>query len=131
MWWLIIIGIVIYVIYRLAKNKNATSQSFAEMEGGMLRKYEYLVNRLTQASLAKVVNVTKTKIHIRAVGQATATSYYINEKRDLLEIQWVADLGVLGVHRKTWTFPHNFPQTTMIKEIEDYMQFRAKQMLGG
>lgn len=128
--WIIIIVIVGYILYSFFKDRDHMLQRQVDMQGGMANKYAYLINRLTNDPSAKVVKVTRDHVHIRAVGNSTATNFFITENFNTVVIEWLGQLGLLGNHKHKWTFPHNYPQEKMIQEIEEYMEWKTNQMFG-
>lgn len=129
-WIILIIGIVAYIIYSFSRDRNKMLQRQVDMQGGMAKKYEYLIEKLTETPGAKVVQVTRDHIHIRAAGQTTATNFLITEGFNSVEIEWVGQMAMLGTHKHRWTFPHNYPQQKMFEEIEEFMEWKLKQMFG-
>ena len=129
-WVTLIIGVIGYIIYNFFQDRDHMLQRQVDMNGGMAKKYECLISRLTSESTAKVVKVTRDHIHIRSTGQSTATNFFITESLNSVEIEWVGQSALLGTHKHKWTFVHNYPQEKMLNEIEEYMQWKSKQMFG-
>lgn len=129
-WIVLIIGVVGYILYSFFRDRDHMLQRQVDMQGGMAKKYEYLIDRMTSDPSAKVVKVTRDHIHIRATGQATATNFFITESFNSVEIEWVGQMAMLGTHKHKWSFAHNYPQDKMISEIEEYMEWKSKQMFG-
>jgi hypothetical protein len=131
MFWILIIAAIIgYVLYQFNRDRDQMLERQVDMNGGMSKKYEYLINRLTDDPKAKVVKVTRDHIHICAAGQTTTTNFLITETFNSVQIEWVAQLGALGNHNHKWTFQHNYPQENMIQEIEKFMVWKSKEMFG-
>lgn len=129
-WTIFIIIIVGYIIFSFVRDREEMLQRQVDMRGGMTKKYEYLIGRLAEYPGARVIKVTRDHVHIRAEGQATATNFLISENFNKVEIEWVGQLAILGTHRHKWSFPHDFPQEKMIKEMEEYMEWKANQVFG-
>jgi hypothetical protein len=127
-WILLIIGIIGFVLYSFFRDKDQMLKRQVDMQGGMAKKYEFLVGKLTQEPSAKVVKVTRDQIHIRAEGQTTATNFIITETFNKTEIEWVGQMAMLGKHNHKWTYPHNYPQQKMLDEIGEYMEWKSNQM---
>jgi hypothetical protein len=131
MFWIIfILCIVGYIIYSFTKDRDQMLQRQVDMQGGMAKKYEYIIEYMTNEPSAKVIKVTRDHIHIRAEGNGSATNFLITESFNSVEIEWVGQMAALGTHRHKWTFAHNFPQEKMIAQIEEYMEWKSKQMFG-
>ncbi len=129
-WAILILIIVIYIIYNFTKDRDHMLERQVDMQGGMAKKYEYLIEHMTNDPSSKVVKVTRDHIHIRATGQATATNFFITENFNSVEIEWVGQMAMLGTHKHKWSFANNYPQEKMLHEIEEYMEWKAKQMFG-
>jgi hypothetical protein len=129
-WTTLIVGIVGYIIYNFFQDRDQMLQRQVDMNGGMAKKYEYLTERLASEPKAKVVKVTRDHIHIRSTGQSTATDFFITENFNSVEIEWIGQLSLLGTHKHKWTFVHNYPQEKMLNEIEEYMEWKSKQIFG-
>ncbi|WP_431136939.1 hypothetical protein [Psychroserpens mesophilus] len=127
-WILLIIGIIGFVLYNFFRDKDQMLKRQVDMQGGMAKKYEFLVGKLTQEPSAKVVKVTRDQIHIRAEGQTTATNFIITETFNKTEIEWIGQMAMLGKHNHKWTYPHNYPQQKMLDEIGEYMEWKSNQM---
>jgi hypothetical protein len=127
-WLIFIAGIVGFIIYNFMRDKDQMLKHQVDMRGGMAKKYEFLISKLTEDTTAKVVKVTRDHIHIRAVGNSTATNFFITENFSKTEIEWIGQLGMLGKHKHRWTFPHNYPQEKMLNEIGEYLEWKSKQM---
>ncbi len=131
MFWIIItVAIIGYVIYNFIHDRDNMLNRQVDMNGGMSRKYEYLIGGLINGYKAKVIKVTRDHIHISAVGQTTITNFLITETFNSVQIEWIAQLGLLGKHSHKWTFQHNYPQENMIQEIEKFMEWKSKEMFG-
>ena len=126
-WLIFIAGIVGFIIYNFMRDKDQMLKHQVDMRGGMAKKYEFLISKLTEDTTAKVVKVTRYHIHIRAVGNSTATNFFITENFSKTEIEWIGQLGMLGKHKHRWTFPHNYPQEKMLNEIGEYLEWKSKQ----
>ena len=129
-WILLIIGIIVYILYSFSNSRNQMLQRQVDMHGGMAKKYAYLIETLTSDPSINVVKATRYHIHIRGTGQATATNFLITESFNTVIIEWIGQMALMGTHKHKWTFPHNYPQEKMAKEIQEYLVWKAKQMFG-
>lgn len=129
-WVIIILAIIGIVLYFFAKDRDKMLQRQVDVYGGISKKYEYLIQHLTNYPGAKVRKVTRDSIHIEAVGQTTRTTYVILENFGIVNISWVGEMGMMGTHKQKWSFPQNYPQEKMIQEISTYMQWKSSQMFG-
>jgi hypothetical protein len=130
MLWIIIIGIIVFIIYKFLKERENMLKIQVDLHGGMAKKYEYIIEHMTNYPDAKVVKVTRDHIHILARGNSTATNYFITESFNSVEIEWVGQMAILGTHKHKWSFPHNYPQEKIVEEIEEYMDWKVKQIFG-
>lgn len=127
-WTILIIGVVFYILYSFFRDRDHMLRRQVDMQGGMAKKYEYLIDRMTNDPSARVVKVTRDHIHIRATEQTTETNYFITEGFNIVEIEWVGQMAMLGIHKQKWSFPHNYPQEKIIEEIGGYLVMKTNQM---
>lgn len=131
MFWVILIaGIVIYVIYSFFRDRDQMLAHQVDTQGGMKRKYEVLISELTRDANARISNVTRDMVEIEYRGPTTLTTFFITENFNVVQIEWVAQLGLMGTHKHNWSFPHNYPQTKMFREITEYIEWKSQQMFG-
>ena len=127
-WVIIIIAIVGYYIFSFSRDRNKMLERQVDIKGGMAIKYEYLINRLTNYPSSRVIKLTRDHIHIRATEQHTSEDFLITEVYNSVVIEWVAQLAMMGTHKNKWTFPHNYPQEKMYSEIEEFIEWKTKQI---
>ena len=129
--WIIIIVVVVGIIlYKFFRDRDQMLRHQVDAYGGMEKKYEHLISQLTTEQRIKVIKVTRDHLHIRAQGQMTAINFLILENFDSVEIEWVAQLGLLGTHRHKWTFIQNYPQEKMLEEMKKYLELKNKELFG-
>lgn len=129
MFWIIFTILVIgYFAYAFTKDRNKMLIMQVDSHGGMTKKYEYLIARLTNDSRARITKVTRDHVHISYIGMGTSANFYINELPNQVQIEWVADVGVYGRHTNKWFFEHTYPQANMIVEIEEFMKWKMTQI---
>ena len=129
-WILLILGIVGYIIYMFTRDRDHMLQRQVDMHGGMVNKYQYLVKCFTDHPTAKIVRLRRDHIYIRATGETTAYNFLITETFNKVVIKWVGQMGIYGTHEHKWSFPHNYPQEKIVKEIEDYLIWKSNEMFG-
>lgn len=129
-WIVLIIGVLGYILYNSFRHKDQVLKIQVDMQGGMAKKYEYIIDRLTKYPTAKVVKVTRDHIHIQSIDQSTITDFYITECYNSVQIKWEVRMAMLGKHNHKWSFVHNYPQDKIINEIEEYLEWNLKQMIG-
>ncbi len=127
-WIVLIIAVVGFIMYNFFRDRDQMLKRQVDMQGGIAKKYEYLVDKLTQVPSAKVSKVTRDQILIRVEGQTTSTNFIITETFNKTEIEWVGQMAMLGTHKHKWTYPHNYPQERMIDEIGEYMAWKSNQL---
>lgn len=126
----IILGVIACMIFFFLKDRSEMLSKQVDSRGGMLKKYEYLVSRMTNDPSAKIAKVTRDQIYIKAKGEYTSVEFLITELFDSVQIDWVSNLAFQGIHKKRWKFPHNSPQELMYKEIDDYIAKKWKEIFG-
>jgi hypothetical protein len=129
-WFFIILAIVVLIIYNFISDRDKMLKNQVDYQGGMAKKYEYLIDKLTGDGGGRVLKVTRDHIHICNQDLNTATNFFINESFNSVEVEWVANLGPLGTHKHKWSFANNYPQDKMMSEMEQFMEWKAKQMFG-
>ena len=129
-WTIMIVGVLGYILFSFFKERENMLKSQVDLKGGMAKKYQYLISEMTGNGNARVEKVTRDHIQIRSVSRNSITDYYISESFNSVEIRWVAQMSLMGIHKHQWTFPDNYPQDKMIQEIEEFMEWKSKQMFG-
>ena len=122
---LLIVG---YFAYAFTKDRDEMLNAQVDSHGGMAKKYEYLIEHLTNDSRAKIAKVTRDHVHISYIGMGTTADFYIDELPNQVQIEWIASVGIYGKHTNKWIFEHSYPQANMIVEIEKFMDWKFKQI---
>ena len=130
MLWIIVIGIIGYIAYSFLKDRDSTLKRQVDMQGGMAKKYEYLIGKMTDDPSMKVVKVTRDHINIRGTSTTSTTNFLITESFNSVVIEWIGQLSIYGTHNKKWTFVHNYPQEKMLQEIETFLKWKSKEIFG-
>lgn len=130
MWILISLGIIGVILYNFFTDQDKMLKEQVDLQGGMSKKYEYLVNYLTKYPSARVIKVTRDHIHIQAKGDTSSISFLITESFGFVEIEWIAHLGMLGTHKHRWSFSKEVSQEKMIKQIVEDTQSKTQQIFG-
>lgn len=123
MWWLFIIGIVVFVIYRISKEHNEHVESHITSKGGMLEKYKILI-QFIEGSGTRIEKVSKETVIL----SSRTTKWYLDYVGCNLEIRMHAFLPILGNVKKKWIFNDGYPQEKMIEELENYCDWQLKKL---
>lgn len=100
----------------------------ANSQGGVLKKYEYLISQLTDHPEAKIAKVTRDQIFIEARNRYATTSFTITESTNQVRIDWAANMAMLGKQAHSWTFPSNYPQDQMLEKMMNDLEKKRSQM---
>lgn len=129
MFWIIFIMFIGgYFAYTFNKDRDEMLNAQVDSHGGMAKKYDFLVCKLTGDVNAKVIKVTRDHIHIRYENLGTTMNFLIDELPNQVQIEWIANVGIYGKHTNKWIFEHSYPQANMIVEIEKFMDWKFKQI---
>lgn len=127
-WIILIICFIGYFIYFLRK-RDQMLQRQVDINGGMAKKYEYLIESMTNEPGAKVIKVTRDHILIRLnLPTASRSFFYITENFNLVRIEIDVISIMTGTLKHKWEFDHDFPQEKMVEEIQEFIQGKAKEM---
>lgn len=125
-WILIIVAVVIWSIFAFQRDRNAMLKKQVDSHGGMLEKYKFLVDKLTEEQSSRIIGVTRDNIHIRSQNQTASTDYIIMENFDETRIEWIGRSELLGTHKHEWKYPSGYSQEQIILDICNYMEERFK-----
>ena len=117
MTWIIIITIIGVIIYYFLKDRDKMLETQVDNFGGMNRKYSLLIEWLTSDSNAHITKITRDHIEISCIYPSSITKFLITENFNSSEIDWVANLGIMGKHRLNWKFQNSTTQEIMIEKI--------------
>jgi hypothetical protein len=127
MWWIIIIGIIGFILYSFLSSRNK-SRTVVDQEGGMKRKYEVLLENLLEAPNASITRLTRDNVAISGRSKYIVYQYSILHSFDDVLITWVAKSG-FGDLKDDWTFPSNFDQEKMAMKIIQDVDFKLKNFM--
>lgn len=130
MWVFIILGVVLFIVYSFFSDRNKMLQRQVDLRGGMAKKYNTLIEGLTDDPSAQVIKVTRDQIYIRALGRTAEVDYIITENFNKVEVDWIGKFGMMGTHKHKWSFPENYPQTKILMDIEEFMMWKTNQIFG-
>lgn len=130
MWIVIILVILLIIINLLFSRSNSIDKNVAskiQVEGGMTKKYSFLVEQFT-GSRGKVVRVDKTSIIIEATSIGGTTLIILTHTNGQIAIKWSLDSPVYGKHFQDWEFPEGKDQVKIIESVgEDMKRYNARQ----
>lgn len=130
MFWIIVIILICLGIYFLFNNdRKDMIEKQVNPYGGMLVKYNKLIEWLAYDPNAKITNVKSGSLDIVSIGRTTTVQFSITETFGKVNIRWDADFGpILGKHSNSWDFPHDYPQENMIEDIGQYLHYKMQKM---
>lgn len=116
--WIILIAIILLVIFGINKDYKENVTRNVTNYGGMRVKYAELISYLNQG--AKVSKETKDSIRLNS----SSMTWYIDLVGDDIEIRMSGYMPLLGNVSHKWIYPHNYSQSKMIQDIENYMDWQ-------
>lgn len=127
---IIIVILIIFAIslFNFFKDRDKALSANVDSAGGMMQKYNKIVQALLSDPLAKIEKIERDQIIISLRTSNTFTTFFILDSFEDVEITWNADLGTLGKHKKTWTFKSNSSQEIMLQVIKEYMNSMSKRI---
>lgn len=113
-----------YIIYLVSRDKKSNTERVITNYGGMLEKYSELISYLKQGGchLVKVNSDT-------AVLGSKSMNWSLDVIGETLEIRMTGFMPMLGNVSHKWIYPHNFSQTRMIGDIENYINWQLSQFI--
>lgn len=128
--WIIFLVIAGVIVFNFFRDRDQVLAQIA-FEGGMAKKYAYLVGRLSAHPSAQIKKQGLNDVYIVSEGPTTKISFYVMENFGTVEIEWLANYGPLGTLKKKWSFPQTRSQEHMVEEIESYVILRTTQLMSG
>lgn len=125
MWWIFGIVTVGFIIYLINKDSKEEVQTKVTNQGGMLQKYNILVNHFVNGLPAKITKVTKDSVVITA----SATEVYLDYVGGNLEVELRGVAPVIGKYSKKWKYPSGYSQEKIIEEIENYTSWLLEKVM--
>lgn len=115
--YIVVAVVIVFVIGKFFIDRDKMIEKQVDNQGGMRVKYKTLIDLLTQEPSAKIVETKRDMVHIRSQGNPCSTDFFIIEHFDASRIEYVGNMGLLGVHKLDWKFPQNFSQEKMYEKI--------------
>lgn len=125
MWWIFGILVICLIIYLINKDYKETVQNKVTNQGGMLEKYNVIINHFVNGLPAKITKVTRDGVVITA----SAMSVYLDYVGGGLEIELRGIAPIIGSYSKKWKYPNGYPQEKMIEEIENYTGWLLEKVM--
>lgn len=121
---LIILVVLGYIIYLVSRDKKSNTQHVITNYGGMLKKYSELISYLSQGGC----HIDKVKSDTVILG-SKSMKWSLDVIGEDLEIKMYGFLPMMGNISHKWIYPHNFSQTRMISDIENYLDWQMSQFI--
>lgn len=119
MWWIIIIGIILFIFIKFASDNNKQANAVAK-QGGMRNKYRTLVNyALAGHENSHIVSEDGTGISIGCASSGGNTYFDIVQTFGTVTIRWRSTSIMMGNHKLEWNFNEFMDQQKMIDKIEN------------
>lgn len=125
MWWILGIIVMGFVIYLINKDNKEEVRTKITNQGGMLQKYNILVNHFVNGLPAKITKVTKDSVVITD----SATEVYLDYVGGNLEVELRGVAPVIGKYSKKWKYPSGYSQEKIIAEIENYTSWLLEKVV--
>ena len=125
MWWIIgIIAVVILIVVNINKDHKQEVKSNVSSLGGMQVKYKVLIEYLTHSPSSKIAKLTKDHITVTS----PAVTVWIDYVAGITEIRLKGMMPPIGQVSNKWRFQQGYPQEKMIEEIENFIEWKMKQV---
>ena len=122
--WILILAVIVWLLFKFAKEHNEHIQTHVTNYGGMDEKYSILIEFLQGAGM-HITKMGKNNIELKS-NNVNCLIYYIGTN---LEVLLVSNIPQLGCQKKKWVFPDGYPQEKMIEEIDNYATWQVEQMV--
>ncbi len=117
MWWVIIIGVILFIIIKFASDNNKQANAVAK-QGGMRNKYRTLVDfALSGHQHSHIVREDGTSITVGCGSAGGSTYFDIVQTFGTVSIKWRSTSIVMGNHKLEWQFDEFMDQEKMIDKI--------------
>lgn len=118
MWWIIILGIIVFSIFKFMNDNNEQANAVAK-QGGMRKKYSLLVDYLLSASdRCRIMKEGGTYITLGAISPGGKTIFDLTQTFGSITITWTSQSVLMGNHKLTWEFGEFEDQSQMIARIQ-------------
>lgn len=118
--WLIIIilAVVGYLVYITLADRDKALRKQVDSHGGMMLKYDSLVEAFLVSGISRVTKVTRERIEIIDPIPGKETEYYtINEGMGCVDIEWKLVHRDGRTHKLNWKFREGETQHHMFLKI--------------
>ena len=121
-WLILILGIIIYFIYSVFKNKQEILQKRASKLGNMKQRYRILIDKFLEIQNAKIISSTSDNIKIYANQDSLSINISVLEMYDKVIINFRSFIGSYERLKKIWQLPLGFDQNLFLNKIEKELQ---------
>ena len=117
MWWIIILGLIVFVMIKFASDNHEQSSAVAK-QGGMRKKYKRLVDFVLAGNeKAQIMREDGTSLTVGCVSPGVSTYFDIIQGFGDVEIIWHTKSVIMGNHKLKWNFNEFYDQDKMIEKI--------------
>lgn len=118
MWWIVIIGIVLFTIIKFASDNNKQANAVAK-QGGMRNKYRTLVEyALAGHQHSHIIREDGTSVTVGCSSPGGSTYFDIVQTFGTVTIRWHSTSVLVGNHKLEWQFDEFIDQNIMVNKIE-------------
>lgn len=121
MFWFFLIAIIIVVVLVINKEHNEGVKKNVVNYGGMRVKYAELISYFSQG--AKIDFETKDRLRL----SSSSMTWNLDVVGNDIEIRMKGFIPMLGNISHKWIYPHNYSQTKIIQDIENYISWQLEE----
>ncbi|MCD8274239.1 MAG: hypothetical protein LUC96_04505 [Alistipes sp.] len=121
--WILILAVLVWLLFKFAKEQNEHIQTHIVDYGGMDVKYAVLLGFLQNTGM-HITKLGRNNVELD-YAKTRCLIYYIGTN---LEILLITNISGLGCFEKKWVFPDGYPENKMIEEIDSYADWRLEQL---
>jgi hypothetical protein len=120
---LIIIAVILFfvVIHHIDKNNMIKEQ--VDKQGGMVKKYNTLLNGLNSLPNSSLIKVSRSEIHLNSTISHILFQFEIIETFDRVVIYLNVSIKGYPKQRKEWSYAPVYPQEKILEDIETYLKW--------
>ncbi len=127
--WIIIAGLVIFIIYKFLSDRNKLLDKIAH-EGGLRIKFRVLIDGLMEGDNAKIEYDQRDSIVVTWRGYSQFHQFQITPAFNKFEIIWKARIAHHSLENK-WMFNDHDDQEAVLNLIMQYIDIVCQRTLLG